>query len=181
MLNRPLDINYKSARYLKCTAFHLEHCKMPGHMIPAYRLCFEDVFATCQQCCTYALLSSRISGLCGDVHYVVICPPCGTMWLLCGSPLCGPPLPPPPPVNLHLNVSQAFVLDRPPPPSVYWSRFFDNFPGLSNIWGSAHPKSWWRWCCGLSSPASLFCEFGNKQWVLWLLSDCICAASPTPL
>ena len=119
------------------TAFHLEHCKMPGHMIGAYQLCFEDVFATCQQCCTYALLSSRISGLCGGAHYVVPCLPCGTMWLLCGSPLCGPP--PPPPVNLHLNVSQAFVLDRPPPPSVYWSRFFDNFPGLSNIWGSAGP------------------------------------------
>ena len=147
MLNRPLDINYKSARYLKCTAFHLEHCKMPGHMIRAYRLCFEDVFATCRQSCmpcwALGFLGSVavptmwfhvfLMVLCGS--YVVLC---GTMWFLCGSPLCDPP-PPPPPVNLHLNVSQAFVLDRPPPPSVYWSRFFDNFPGLSNIWGSAGP------------------------------------------
>ena len=81
------------------------------------------------------LCPAELQDFCGS--YVVPCLPCGTMWLLCGSPLCGPP--PPPPVNLHLNVSQAFVLDRPPPPSVYWSRFFDNFPGLSNIWGSAGP------------------------------------------
>ena len=62
--------------------------------------------------------------------------------LICGSPLCGPTLcgSPPPSVNLHLNVSQAFVPARPPPPSVYWSRFFDNFPGLSNIWGSPRPS-----------------------------------------
>ena len=57
------------------------------------------------------------------------------MWFTTMRPSSSPM----PPVNLHLNVSQAFVLDRPPPPSVYWSRFFDNFPGLSNIWGSAGP------------------------------------------
>ena len=70
--------------------------------------------------CGTVWLHAILVVLCGSyvVHYYVMW--FTTMWLLCGSPLCGPPPPPPPPpVNLHLNVSQAFVLDRPPPPSVY--------------------------------------------------------------